>query len=61
MSSLLCQGISLSVENYNTLLAAAPLIESVLGKKDVRVVRPEYEGAGEGAEVEKQDATEEEE
>lgn len=37
------QGISLSIEQYNALLAAAPLLESVLNKKDVHVARPNYD------------------
>jgi hypothetical protein len=31
------------VDQYNTLLAAAPLIESALAKKDIQVVRPDYD------------------
>lgn len=37
------QGIALSLDQYNALLTAAPLLESVLSKKDVRVVRPDYD------------------
>ncbi|KAJ4338474.1 hypothetical protein N0V95_008043 [Ascochyta clinopodiicola] len=37
------KGISLSVEQYNALLAAAPLLESVLRKKNIEVTRPDYE------------------
>ncbi|KZM22297.1 uncharacterized protein EKO05_0000174 [Ascochyta rabiei] len=37
------KGISLSVEQYNALLAAAPILESVLRKKDIEVARPDYE------------------
>lgn len=37
------QGISLNIDQYNTLLAAAPLIEAALAQKDVQVVRPDYE------------------
>ncbi|KAF2631501.1 PC4-domain-containing protein [Macroventuria anomochaeta] len=37
------KGISLSIEQYNALLASAPLLESVLSKKDVQVARPNYE------------------
>ncbi|ORY15945.1 transcriptional Coactivator p15-domain-containing protein [Clohesyomyces aquaticus] len=36
------KGISLSIEQYNTLLAAAPLIESLLVEKGERTVRPDY-------------------
>ncbi|KAF3010845.1 hypothetical protein E8E13_008922 [Curvularia kusanoi] len=55
------KGISLSVDQYNALLAAAPLLESVLVKKDLQVARPNYEadidnaatakGEGEGGSV----------
>lgn len=37
------QGISLSIEQYNALLAAAPLLESVLVEREEKVVRPEYD------------------
>ncbi|KAI4931606.1 hypothetical protein J4E85_004200 [Alternaria conjuncta] len=37
------KGISLTVDQYNALLASAPLIESALAKKDIQVVRPDYE------------------
>ncbi|KAH6864838.1 transcriptional Coactivator p15-domain-containing protein [Alternaria rosae] len=37
------KGISLTIDQYNALLASAPLIESVLAKKDLQVVRPDYE------------------
>ncbi|KAF2877743.1 transcriptional Coactivator p15-domain-containing protein [Massariosphaeria phaeospora] len=36
------KGISLSVEQYNALLAAAPLIGSVLEQMNETVVRPDY-------------------
>jgi hypothetical protein len=39
------QGISLSIEQYNTLLAAAPLIEALLAKKGEKTVRPDYSSA----------------
>ncbi|KAF2001350.1 PC4-domain-containing protein [Amniculicola lignicola CBS 123094] len=38
------KGISLTVEQYNALLAAAPLLESVLAKKGETTTRPEYGG-----------------
>jgi len=38
------QGISLSIDQYNALLAAAPLLESVLEKREQKTVRPEYDG-----------------
>ena len=31
------------MEQYNALLTAAPLLESVLVKKDIQVARPNYE------------------
>ncbi|KAF2711577.1 PC4-domain-containing protein [Pleomassaria siparia CBS 279.74] len=47
------KGISLTIDQYNALLFAAPLIESVLRKKKVDVVRPDYgEAAGETEEAE---------
>ncbi|KAF2124117.1 PC4-domain-containing protein [Dothidotthia symphoricarpi CBS 119687] len=55
------KGISLSIENYNALLAAAPLIESVLAKKGVEVVRPEYEGAEKSVQTNKEEPAEEDE
>lgn len=52
------QGISLSIDQYNALLAAAPLLETVLHKKDVPVTRPNYEAnhkVAEAAEDEKEE------
>ena len=37
------QGISLTIDQYNTLLAAAPLIEATLNKKGIQVARPDYD------------------
>ncbi|KAL1609480.1 hypothetical protein SLS59_000985 [Nothophoma quercina] len=37
------KGISLSIEQYNALLAAAPLLESILTQKNIQVARPDYE------------------
>lgn len=37
------QGIALSLDQYNALLTAAPLLESVLSKMDVQVARPDYD------------------
>jgi len=37
------QGISLTVDQYQTLLASAPLLESVLSKKGIQITRPDYE------------------
>ncbi|KAF9696833.1 hypothetical protein EKO04_005602 [Ascochyta lentis] len=49
------KGISLSVEQYNALLAAAPILESVLRERDIEVARPDYEAnpdaAGPGGEA----------
>ncbi|CAO2653946.1 Nn.00g106790.m01.CDS01 [Neocucurbitaria sp. VM-36] len=67
------KGISLTIDQYNTLLAAAPLLESVLAQKDIEVVRPDYhadfstkeeavkEGEEEEDQVKKVDDEEEEE
>ncbi|KAF1945599.1 PC4-domain-containing protein [Clathrospora elynae] len=50
------KGISLTIDQYNTLLAAAPLIESALAKKEIEVVRPDYEAdLGAKAETAKED------
>lgn len=38
------QGISLPIDQYNALLAAAPLLETVLAGKEEKVVRPNYGG-----------------
>ena len=37
------KGIALTMEQYNNLLAAAPLLEKVLREKGETVVRPDYE------------------
>ncbi|KAJ4303264.1 hypothetical protein N0V90_002157 [Kalmusia sp. IMI 367209] len=39
------KGISLSIEQYNALLAALPLLESVLIEREDKTVRPNYDGA----------------
>ncbi|KAF2640097.1 PC4-domain-containing protein [Massarina eburnea CBS 473.64] len=36
------KGISLSIEQYNALLSAAPLLETTLVAKEENVVRPDY-------------------
>ena len=41
----------MTLEQYNTLLAAAPLIESVLAEKNEKTVRPNYDGEVAGAET----------
>jgi len=56
----------LTVEQYITLLTAAPLIESALAKKNVQVPRPDYGADFSAAKASKddekvQDAGEEEE
>ncbi|KAH7118734.1 transcriptional Coactivator p15-domain-containing protein [Dendryphion nanum] len=38
------KGISLSLNQYNTLVASLPLIESSLAKRGEKTVRPEYTG-----------------
>ncbi|KAL1597138.1 hypothetical protein SLS60_008720 [Paraconiothyrium brasiliense] len=38
------KGISLSIDQYNAFLAAAPLLESVLTEKEEKVARPNYDG-----------------
>ncbi|XP_014556517.1 hypothetical protein COCVIDRAFT_26735 [Bipolaris victoriae FI3] len=55
------KGISLSIDQYNALLAAAPLIESALAKKDIKVIRPDYDGDAGAKPETKEDSKEEEE
>ena len=55
------QGISLTIEQYNTLLAAVPLIESVLAKKEIQVVRPDYNADIEDKEEASKESEQEEE
>lgn len=38
----------MTIDQYNTLLAAAPLLEAALAKKDVQVARPDYDAAVSG-------------
>ncbi|KAI4931916.1 uncharacterized protein J4E92_003814 [Alternaria infectoria] len=54
------KGISLTVDQYNALLASAPLIESALAKKDIQVVRPDYEADLNAKTEDKMEATEDE-
>ncbi|OAL51832.1 PC4-domain-containing protein [Pyrenochaeta sp. DS3sAY3a] len=54
------KGISLTIDQYNALLAAAPLLESALAKKGINVARPDYdaeteEGAPTSTKVESED------
>lgn len=59
---ILPQGISLTVDQYNALLAAAPLLESVLAQKKIEVVRPDYDAdLSAKPEAEKDDDKDEEE
>lgn len=37
------KGIALTVDQYQTLLSSAPLLESVLAKKGIDLTRPDYE------------------
>lgn len=46
---IIIQGISLPLEQYNALLASAPLIESVLVNSKEEVVRPDYGGGATAA------------
>lgn len=55
------KGISLSIDQYNAILAAAPLIESALAKKDIKVIRPDYDGDASAKPETKEDSKEEEE
>lgn len=47
------------MEQYNALLAAAPLLESVLVKKEIQVARPNYEADTEKAVIAKGEVDEE--
>ncbi|KAI4688473.1 hypothetical protein J4E81_008070 [Alternaria sp. BMP 2799] len=53
------KGISLTIDQYNALLASAPLIESALAKKDIQVVRPDYEADLSAKTEDKKDGDEE--
>ncbi|KAF2676309.1 PC4-domain-containing protein, partial [Lentithecium fluviatile CBS 122367] len=53
------KGIALTMEQYNNLLAAAPLLESVLREKEESVVRPDYDAAPAGDDKEEKDEEEE--
>ncbi|CBY02364.1 hypothetical protein IAQ61_006950 [Plenodomus lingam] len=37
------KGISLTIDQYQTLLASAPLLEAVLSKKGIQLARPDYD------------------
>ncbi|KAH9861454.1 hypothetical protein J1614_011200 [Plenodomus biglobosus] len=37
------KGISLTIDQYQTLLSSAPLLESVLAKKGIQIARPQYD------------------
>ena len=47
----------MTVEQYITLLTAAPLIESALAKKNVQVPRPDYDADFSAAKASKDDET----
>ena len=47
------------MEQYNALLASAPLLESVLVKKEIQVARPNYEADTENAVTAKGEVNEE--
>ena len=47
------------MEQYNAFLAAAPLLESVLVKKEIQVARPNYEADTEKAVIAKGEVDEE--
>jgi hypothetical protein len=36
----------LPIDQYNALLAAAPLLETVLAEREEKTVRPKYDGEG---------------
>ncbi|KAK7183296.1 transcriptional coactivator p15 family protein [Paraphaeosphaeria sporulosa] len=38
------KGISLPIDQYNALLAAAPLLEAVLAEREEKIARPKYDG-----------------
>ncbi|TKA30423.1 hypothetical protein B0A50_02650 [Salinomyces thailandicus] len=50
------KGISLSIDQYNTLLGILPQIEGVLKTKDIDVIRPDYEGTVKGGAAHEHDA-----
>ena len=52
------QGISLSVEQFNSLVKLLPQIETALKEKGEKIERPSYEGGG--AEADDDDGDEEE-
>lgn len=54
------QGISLPIEQFNTLIKLLPHIETVLAEKGQSVERPDYSGVGVSAAVEEEEEEEEE-
>lgn len=48
------------MDQYNALLVAAPLLESVLTQRGEQVVRPDYDSEPASAVVSKEEGTEEE-
>ncbi|CAF9935954.1 hypothetical protein IMSHALPRED_010406 [Imshaugia aleurites] len=54
------KGISLPIEQFNTLIKLLPHIETVLAEKGQSVERPDYSGVGVSAAVEEEEEEEEE-
>ncbi|KAL9133076.1 MAG: hypothetical protein Q9175_005753, partial [Cornicularia normoerica] len=54
-------GISLPIEQFNTLIKLLPHIETVLAEKGQSIERPDYSGAGASAAVDEDDDEEDEE
>jgi len=54
------KGISLNLDQYNTLIAALPLIETALAEKKATAARPDYDAAPPAATTSKNDAAEDE-
>jgi hypothetical protein len=44
-TNIVIKGISLNLDQYNTLVAAMPLIEAALAEKKATAVRPDYDAA----------------
>ena len=54
------KGISLPIEQFNTLIKLLPNIETVLAGKGQSIERPDYSGAGAAAAVEEKEEEAEE-
>lgn len=61
LTLLNCQGISLPLEQFNTLIKLLPHIETVLAEKGQSIERPDYSGAGESASADEEEEEEEDE